>query len=170
VGAERLWSLSRQGRWKPAILPLAVGLTLVAVPFGLDVHSTFVRARSAARYAALEALAGHRQQARSWLLYMDALQHRGSAEAKLERTYREKPDSRWILRTEKAAAYYALGEYRRAYEELRAVVRARPDFLRAQRGLYDVCSKLLAAGETDPAVRAARDAARARLSRGSGSP
>ena len=125
----------------------------------LTVHEAFLHARSAARYAAIEALAGHPVRAREWLLVMDEYANQPAAFGEgraIDVTFETKPDSRMLLRTEKAAALYALGSHHDAFEELWAVVQARPDYLRAQRGIYDVATRLLEGGSRDPRVETAR--------------
>jgi hypothetical protein len=86
----------------------------------------------------------------------------GSGRA-IEKTYQAKPESSLLLRTERAAALYALDDLQAAFEELWVVTRRRPDYLRAQRGMLELSARLLQSGARDPRILQAHREARQRL-------
>lgn len=166
MGVVQLVEAYRQRRVAPLIAPLLVVLVLRVAPMLLPVHETYLHARSAARYAAIEALADHPAKARRWLLVMDEYVQKPSAGGEgraIEASFEARPDSRYLLKMEKAAALFALGSDGDAFEELLEVVQARPSYRRAWRGLLDVTGRLLQAGSQDPRVRRAHELARRRV-------
>jgi len=144
----------RTGAWA-----LAVGLALWGGLSLVPTHATYREAMSACRYATLEALSGDRSAARDWM----AVQDRLAAKADLERTFRASPQSRWLLALERAAAWFTLGELRRAFDDLAPAAEALPTSRRAQEGLLQVCDRMLQQGLGGADVRNARQRALRRL-------
>ena len=155
-------------RRRRAIVSLAAGILITAAIARYPTHAPYRLALSSARYAVLEALAGNREAAGTWMLRESEYERSDgswSESPSLDATYAQHVQTRWLLAMERAAAWYVIGDLQRAYLDMLGAADALPQSRRAQEGLVEIAATLLRQGLGDASVAAAQSRAQERLSR-----
>jgi hypothetical protein len=166
IGASALVRSAFGGEKRRPITALGVGAVLLLLLALYPTHGPYRNALSASRYAVLEALAGERTAAREWMQIESEIERsRGTLwnRPALSETTRAHPDARWLLQSERAAAWFVLDDLQRAYADMAPAAEAMPGNTRCQEGLVEICRRLTQSGMGSPEVDAAARRALSRL-------
>jgi len=162
IGATALIARRERSLWVAS----AVGIVLLALLAFYPTHGPYRNALSAARYAVLETLAGNRDAGSEWMVVEQEIEAAPAgiwSRPEVASTFAQHEQSRALLKTERAAAWFVLSDLQRAYRDMVAAADALPKNSRAQEGLIQICTQLLDSGMGDREVAAARQRAAARL-------